>query len=314
MWPINRAGVAALGATAALLVGQLADAPAAHAATGWPAVTSGASPYTKVMVIAEENHTYEHTIGAPKAPYLNQLAARYGSASAMDAGYPTTCRSLTGYLLMTSGTAEGVCDDRGPSHHPMAGDNIFAQVAAAGLSWRGYGEDEPAPCARGNSPDGLFLVRHTPAAYYLTEQARCATAQVAAGTPQQGALHDDISGGTLPSFAYVTPNACHDMHGAASCPDHRVVNADAWLASWIPQVLAGPDFSSGRLVVIITWDEGSGPSNHIPTIVISPTTTQVTSATAYTHCSTLATVEDVLGLARLGCAATATAMTTAFSL
>ena len=54
--------------------------------------------------------------------------------------------------------------------------------------------------------------------------------------------------------------------------------------------------------MIITWDEGSRTDNHIPTLVISPTTTQLAPGNAFTHCSTLRTVEEILRLSLLGCA------------
>jgi hypothetical protein len=34
----------------------------------------------KVMIIVEENHGYGQIIGRPAAPYLNRLAAEYGTA------------------------------------------------------------------------------------------------------------------------------------------------------------------------------------------------------------------------------------------
>jgi hypothetical protein len=160
----------------------------------------------------------------------------------------------------------------------------------------------------------VFLVRHTPAAYYLSESGRCPRADIPMGSPGRGAFHDDIAAGRLPAYAFVSPDACDDMHAAPSCPDGMVERGDHWLAEWLPQVLAGPDYRAGRLVVIITWDEGDETSNHIPTIVISPRTRHATSATRYTHCSTLATVEDLLRLPRLGCAAAAPSMRAAFHL
>jgi phosphatidylinositol-3-phosphatase len=278
------------------------------------ATPAGVSVYTKVLVIAEENRTYAQIVGAKQAPFLTGLARRFGSASNMSANFPVHCPSLAGYLLMTSGSASGICDDQGPKHHALPGANIFAQVAAANLTSRTYAESIPAPCARKNSSDEVFLVRHTPVAYYSSESARCATEDIELGSLNAGALRQDIDAGNLPSYAFVTPNTCHDMHGANTCPDRRVVDGDAWLSGWIPALLRGKDYSAGRLVVIITWDEGSTTDNHIPTLVISPTSRAVVSATAYTHCSTLRTVEDVLHLAPLGCAATATSMTGAFHL
>jgi hypothetical protein len=82
----------------------------------------------------------------------------------------------------------------------------------------------------------------------------------------------------------------------------------------MPAILASPDYLAGRLVILIVWDEGSATSNHIPALVISPGTRHVTSATPWTHCSTLRTTEELLGLPPLGCAATTTSLVAAFGL
>jgi len=81
-------------------------------------------PGHKVMIIAEENHGYDQVIGDSHAPYLNQLATDYGTATAYDAGYPAHCPSLAAYILMTSGDTGGICDDKGPGAHRLTGDNI----------------------------------------------------------------------------------------------------------------------------------------------------------------------------------------------
>ncbi len=143
----------------------------------------------------------------------------------------------------------------------------------------------------------MFLARHTPAPYYTSEASQCTADDIALGTLTSGALHTAISNGTLPAYAFVTPDACDDMHGAPSCSSGRVAAGDAWLSRWMPQLTGGTDFRAGHLVIIITWDEGSDTSNHIPTLVISPSTRGVRSTTAYTHCSTLRTAEDILHLA-----------------
>lgn len=270
--------------------------------------------YSKVMIIVEENRTDGQIIGAPDAPYLTGLARTYGSASRMVANYPTACPSLAAYILMTSGTTGGICDDQGPLHHALTVPNIFGQLDAAHRPWRNYAENLPAPCARKNSADGMFLVRHTAVPYYTSESQTCAIGQVELGTTAAGALHDDLRAGGLPAYSFVTPNACHDMHGAPGCPKGRVRTGDRWLSQWMPRILAGEDYRAGRLVVIVTWDEGSARDNHIPTVVISPTTRGVVAGKAYDHCSTLRTAEDLLGLAPVGCAATATSMVRGFRL
>jgi hypothetical protein len=270
--------------------------------------------YDKVLLVAEENHSYREIVGDPRAPYLTELARTYGNATRLRAGYPARCPSLAAYILLTSGTTAGICDDRGPRAHPMAGDNLFHQIAATGRGWRAYAESSPGACVLDDSADGRYLVRHVPSTYYVDERADCARWTVPLGTLSGGALHDDVTAGRLPALGFVTPDACHDMHGAPACPGAGVREGDDWLRSWLAQVLAGPDYRSRRLVVIITWDEGSGADDHLPTLVISPTTHRVTAAGPYTHCSTLRSVSEVLRVPPLRCAATAPSMVSTFHL
>jgi acid phosphatase len=278
-------------------------------ATATAAPAAAAPAYSKVLVIVEENSTYADISGASDAPYLTGLAQAYGSATDMTANYPEGCPSLAAYILLTSGTTAGICDDQGPRHHPLTVPNVFAQLDAAHRPWRNYAEDLPAPCASRNSKDGVFLVRHTAVPYFTTLRDSCRTGQT--GLP---ALAADAAAGRLPDFALVTPNACHDMHGAPPCPRDRVAAGDRWLSTWVPRILAGPDYRAGKLIVIVTWDEGSDQSNHIPTVVVSPTTHTVVSTEPHNHCSTLRTVQDVLRLPPLACARTATSLAAAFNL
>ncbi len=302
--------LACLGTLSPLMTAGLSPA---GAATGPAPSATATSDYSKVMVIAEENEPDSAIIGAAQAPYLNALAEAYGQATDMQAGYPTGCPSLAAYLLITSGSRDGICDDKLPQAHHVSGGNIFEQVAAAGKQWREYAESMPSNCYARNSSNGVYLVRHAPPPYYTSESQRCAQWDVPMGSTTSGALHSDLASG-LPAYSFVTPNACDDMHGAPSCSSNRVARGDAWLASWMPRIIAGPDFRAGHLVVIVTWDEGSRSSNHIPTLVIAPTVHGVRSGAALTHCSTARATEEILGLPLLGCAGSAASLRSAFAL
>jgi hypothetical protein len=305
-------GLAACGSSTS---GEQATAPATGPGPGpvWtatPAPPILTSPYTKVMVIAEENEAESAVIGSSQAPYLNKLATTYGRATNMQAGYPVNCPSLAAYLIMTSGSQHGICDDEPPANHQLSGDNIYQQVAAAGLEWRQFSESMPTNCRATDTADKVYLVRHAPAPYYTSERARCPNWDVPLGTTTAGALHNALASG-LPSYSFVTPNACNDMHGAPGCAT-SVRTGDNWLAKWMPLIIASDDFRQARLAVLITWDEGSSSSNHVATLLVAPTVRGVTSGAAYTHCSTLRLAEDVLGLPRLGCAASAASFRSGF--
>ena len=166
----------------------------------------------------------------------------------------------------------------------------------------------PNACQRSNS--GEYVSRHNPAVYYTDLGASCATDDVPLGTTAGGSLLDDLRAGTLPTITTVTPNLIDDMH------DGTVAQGDAWLGQWIPLITAGPDYRSGRLTVVIAWDEGSGSGNTASTvdaIVMSPYVSAGSrSAVALTHYSLLKAEEDVAGVPELQLAATATDMRTAF--
>jgi hypothetical protein len=269
------------------------------------------TPYTKMMVIAEENQTDSDVMGSPNAPYLTRLAATYGQATNMQAGYDVACPSLAAYILLTSGGTQGICDDSPPAQHPLSVDNVFHQAAGAGAQWRSYGESAAQPCQQYDDATGVFLVRHTPAPYYTNESDRCQTWDEPLGSTTSGALHSDLATG-LPAYSFVTPDACDDMHGTASCRTNLVRRGDDWLARWMPQIMASPDFQQSRLVVVITWDEGSSTSNHIPTVVVGRTIRGVRSSAALTHCSTLRAAEELLAVPLLGCAQDAISLRKAF--
>ena len=247
-----------------------------------------------------ENKPFGAVIGSTSAPYENRLAKACGLATNYRG---ITHPSLPNYLAATGGSTFGVTDDAGPSSHPITSSSLFQQVTDAKLSWRAYDESMPMTCDAGSS--GRYAVKHNPAVYYTAIRQQCAVDDV----PLEGHLSQDIAAGNLPAFAFVTPNLCDDTH------DCGVQTGDAWLATWIPRVVAGPNYRSGNTLIVLTWDEGVGASNLIPTVVIGPSVPAGTrSNAALTHYSLLLATEQLLGLPAIGAAATATSMRSAFHL
>jgi hypothetical protein len=307
--PRPHAAAIAVALAASLLGGC---ATTGRAAAPLPAVPA-AHGYSKVLVVVEENKTYDEVLGSGRAPYLDSLAGTYGTATSLDAGYPTQCPSLAAYIVLTSGDTHGICDDNAPAAHPLPGDSIFGQVAASGREWRVYAESMPAPCSLKNSADNLYAVRHTAATYYTEIRDQCAKRVVPMGTIGKGAFHDGLAAG-LPALSLLVPDMCNDMHGESACHGDDVRNGDDWLHSVLPEVMASPDYTSGRLAVVITWDEGSPNDNHIPTLVISPTTLHRKVDAPTSQCSVLALMSEVLAVKPLGCAADAPGLAAAFGL
>jgi phospholipase C len=255
-----------------------------------------------VVWIWMENRDYAEVIGSSAAPYENQLASQCGLATNY---HEVTRPSLPNYIAAVSGSTQGIRDNDPPSAHRITAANLFSQVKSAGLQWREYAESAPGNCS--SEPVGLYAVKHDPVPYFTNLAADCAVWDVPMGTTAGGNFLNDLNAGTLPAFAFVTPNLCNDTH---DCP---VSSGDQWLAEWVPRILAAPNYRAGHTAVFLIWDEGNS-GTLIPAIVVSAYTPPRTiSATRFDHYSLLKTAEQLLGIqTQLGSASTATSMLPAF--
>ena len=134
-----------------------------------------------------------------------------------------------------------------------------------------------------------------------------------------------------PAFSFVVPDLCNDGHDApcVTGTPGGLAQADAFLAQWVPKIMAAPAYRDGGLIVI-TFDEGSdcsrllrrdirlqpdhpnvpvpgknGPGGgRIGAVLLSPLIKPGTVSTVdYNHYSLLRTIEDIFGLPHLGDAA-----------
>lgn len=236
---------------------------------------------THVFVIVMENHTYSQALAGR---YVSQLAAHYPTSTNY---HSVASPSLPNYLAMTSGSTWGISDD---NYHQLPAGGLGAQLTAAGTSWRAYMEGMTNGCLRDTYP---YAVKHNPFAYY------------GGNCPQQVVPFTHFAAdmrGNVPDFVWITPGLCHDGHDCSESV------ADQWLSQTVPTILATSAWQQDGLL-LITWDEGGAASNHVLTLAIHPHATTLTSNVSYDHYSLLATLEDRLGVGRLGRAADATPMT-----
>jgi hypothetical protein len=291
--PLRPPGVIALAAT------LLATAACGGSAPGTPAAAARAaalptSSASHVVVIVMENKEADDVIGASAAPYVNALVRRYALATRSYAiGHP----SLPNYLALTSGSTHGIASDC--TACPVSARNIVDQLEAARRSWRAYMEDLPAPCSRVAAAGG-YAKRHDPFMYYddiVGDPRRCRN------VVSFDRLASDLRQGTLPAFAFISPNLCHDTH------DCDVATGDRFLARLVPQLLreAGP-----HGFVVLTWDEGTSSDGcctdahggRIATVVAGHDVRRhERSSRPVDHYGVLRTVEQALGLPPMGGAA-----------
>ena len=162
------------------------------------------------------------------------------------------------------------------------------------------------------------------------------------GTPAgvTGLTTDLASVATTPNFSFITPNLCDDGHdatcvnttGAGQGGGTAVGDIDKWLQTWVPIIESSPAYQQDGLLEI-TGDEAETPTldstaccgetvgpaansggngitgpggGVVGAVLLSPSITAgtVVSKTSYNHYSSLASIEDLFGLPRLGEAAT----------
>lgn len=259
---------------------------------------------SKLLVVVLENHSADNAMAG--MPGLAAEATRFGRATQ---SFGLTHPSLPNYLTIAGGSTFGVDDDALPVAHPLSGSSVFGQVLAAGKVAKTYAEGMTSPCQLQSS--GRYAVKHNPWPYFTSpvERAGCQRYDVSAGTPTNGALHDDIAGGTLPTFGLLIPDLCNDAHECS------LSIADRWLHGWLRLLLASQDFRSGRLAVVVTFDEDHrDASNNILTAVLHRGLHGTVVTTRLDHTALSHSVSRLVGARPLRDAAAAPDLLGAFGL
>jgi phosphatidylinositol-3-phosphatase len=283
--------VASPSSSAAVLDGPRAAGSRAISTSSPCGVAAVHPTWQHVITIVMENHAFSAVAG--HSAYLNGLAAKCGLATHYSA---VTHPSLPNYIALTSGGTQGITSDCTTCNKNVP--SVFGQM---GGSWKAYAESIPAVGYTG-AHYGSYYKKHNPAAYYMPLATTYKTRAVG-----MAKLQTDLTAGTLPRFSFVTPNICNDEH------DCTVAVGDVWLKTWMPRILASPNYQAGNTAVVITYDEGSSSSNVVYTVVVSPSTRAgVQVAASFTHYSLLGAEQSMLGVPCLGASCSSAAASETF--
>ncbi|HVV50703.1 MAG TPA: alkaline phosphatase family protein [Polyangia bacterium] len=287
--------------------GHAAPRPADANPSSTDAAAPGPAAVGQVIVVAMENEDIGEIYGDDTdAPYLNlTLVPGYAHATEFVDELGQSVPSEPHYVWLEAGTNAFAdhtftTDDAPSAHNSTASTaHLTAQMAAAGLDWTAYQEGLDA--ATGSCPvagAGFYAPKHDPFVFFQdlagSPPAKTAAA-CAAHMKDLSALPADLAAGALARYVFITPDLCHDMHGASACPDHDLVKSgDDWLALNLPPLIAYADAHAG--VVFLVWDEGD-PSGHLPFLALGAVVKPgYAGAQRYTHSSVLKTTEEILGL------------------
>jgi hypothetical protein len=256
-----------------------------------------------VVIVVEENHSYGQILGEPALPQRVGLVTPLVSLRATDPyiralgrhgasftnSQAITHPSQPNYLALFSGSTQGVTNDGTPPQ-PFPGPSLGGELIAAGLSFAGYSESMPYAGFTGSDADGgLYARKHNPWVDF-------------ADVPPSSNLPFSAFPGrrdfdSLPTVSFVVPNQANDMHSGS------IRAADEWLRSHLRSYARWARRHNSLLVV--TWDEGGGGDNHIPTIVTGAGVRRGRYGQRIDHYNVLRTIEDVYGLPHAGASADA---------
>jgi phospholipase C len=315
-WTLLAGMVVLLGAGCAAGQRSVGTTPTSPSTTARdPGDTSG--PATtgpqRIIVVVEENHSFDQIIGSPEAPFLNRLASQ---GTQLTSFFAITHPSLPNYIAMVSGDTQGITSDCGDCN--VDASNLVDQLEQSGISWKAYMEGLPAPCSDAHLA-GPYAKKHDPFMYFASirdDPARCAK------VVPVGQLDADLRAGRLPRFVFITPGLDHDMHGAGEGRNDRALirAGDDWLRA-LYEKLAGSSAWRDDTRLVVTWDEGAGgvgrtgccgglaTGGHIPAVVVGPRVATGRDAADYDHYALLRSIEAAFHLRFLGHAGDSTAAT-----
>jgi hypothetical protein len=201
---------------------------------------------------------------------------------------------------------------------PNTVTTIGDQLSSSRREWRGYiedlekGPDGKATCRRPASnavddtvkarPGDGYATRHNPFVYYhsLLDLGDCD----ALNGPLERLETDLQAVTTTPNYAFIAPNLCND--GTESpCVDGSpggLPAADAFLAKWVPKILASPAYKADGLLIVTfaggpTADPEAAKGVRNGTLLVSKFADAGTTVAApYDPYSLLRSVQDIFAL------------------
>ena len=263
-----------------------------------PPTPPTSAPIQHVVVVVEENHSYESVIGSAEMPYLNALAARSALATSY---FANTHPSIGNYFMLTTGA---IVTNDNAFGGVVSDDNLARTLTAAGKTWKVYAESLPSAGYLGGDVYP-YVKHHNPFAYFSDVTADRTQAN---NIVPFSLFSADLTAGTLPNLAFVIPNDLNNAH------DGPLLVADTWLRTNIEPLVNNAAFQQSGLLLIV-FDESFASDTfhgggHVAALLVgNRVKSGYKSATLFQHESALRLILDSLAVDHLpGAAAHAPSM------
>ena len=229
-----------------------------------------------IVIVIEENKSFQQIIDSPSAPYINSLAQR---GLLFTDSYGITHPSQPNYLALFSGSTHNITNDS--CLLELKGDNLASNLIAHHFSFASYSESMPEASYLG-CMSAAYMRKHNPLSNWL---------ELANFNLPFSSFSQDFS--KLPTVSLVVPNLQNDMH------DGSIAQGDSWLAQNMEKYAKWAETNNSLLIV--TWDEDNGTANnHIATLFVGEMIKCGKSAQHFNHYTLLRMLSDLYGMPYIG--------------
>lgn len=292
--------------------------------------TSTGAYFDHIVIIVMEDHGMVDICGQNPPPCSSTngdpYAAALANTHAIGSHYTGVSHfSEADYVAMLGGDIYGcVGYPCAPSSHA----NLVDRLEAAGLTWRGYMENQAVASGCDTNYNQPYTPEHNPFVFFTditSSPTRCSNVVLAnpnGCTVTDCTLVNDLNSGSAPNFMWLTPNNCNNMHGYTGGCSASIPFGDAYLSSIVPKILNSTTFATQRAALFVVFDEGNGycPLNNSSEDCVYAvwagrgTKNSFVTSNPYNHYSFTRTVEKNWNLASLSANdAAATPMTEFFT-
>ena len=248
-----------------------------------------------VVIVIEENHAYTQIVGSTAAPYINSLL-QDGTSAIFSQSYGLTHPSQPNYIMLFSGSNQGIINDNLPTLYPFNAPNLGASLIDSGFTFTGYSEDLPSVGYNG-ATSGNYARKHNP---WVNWQGSANYNIPLASNQPLTAFPTDYS--TLPNVCFVIPNQNNDMHNGTDPTPISI--GDTWLQTHLDGYIQWA--KTHNSLFIFTFDEdNSANANRILTFFEGAMVMSGTYAQTNTHYNFLRMLEDMYSLPYCGASSTA---------
>jgi len=227
---------------------------------------SSGTYFDHVVIIMMEDHGINDICARSPPPCLSTNGDPYAAGLANSHGIGSQYLGVShfsqaDYIATLGGDTNGCV---AYPCQPSANANLVDRFEAAGLTWKGYMENQTPSSGCDTGYNEPYTPEHNPFVFFTditSNPARCSNVVKANPTTcsvTDCVLINDLNSAAAPNFMWLTPNNCNNMHGVTGICATSIPLGDNYLSGLVPNILNSQTFTTQRSALFLVFDEGNG--------------------------------------------------------